>query len=127
MNKVVRLPDGRFITRKIVVSDPASLSFASPDEIWEMSDGNRVVVKDMDLKHMINAIFWCEKKATEELKRLGVGEPENETQAEAFKSAFNKIVKPQYHKMRDELEIRLGKKERKPEPEPRRRAIDLTR
>jgi hypothetical protein len=111
-NKVVRLPDGRFITRKLVTSDPFALAMAQPDEIWETSDGRRIVAKDMELKHLMNAIFFMEKEATEKLKRLNVGEPETKEQRAAFKKAFDQTVRPQYAKLREELEIRLGKRER---------------
>lgn len=126
MNKVVRLPDGRFITRKIVESTVENLMKASPDEIWQTSDGRKIVAKDMELKHLMNAIFFMEKEATLKLQRLGIGEPQDDKQREAFKKVFEQTVRPQHAKLREELEIRLGKKQReKPAEEQPKRCFNF--
>ncbi len=114
MNKVVRLPDGRFITRKIVESDPVALANAKPEEIWTMADGKsnsgktvytrQILVRDMETRHLINALKKVATRTAIKACDLGyTGEA-----AEKFCLELEPVQKT----LRDELDIRLGKKQR---------------
>ena len=70
--QVVRTPGGRYITRKLMESDPETLARAKPDEIW-MAEGERpIVVADMELRHMMNVIRILEKRASDVMKEFGI-------------------------------------------------------
>lgn len=133
MNKVVRLPDGRFITRKLVESDPAALAKAKPEEIWHTGDGRDILIRDMDVMHLVNALRVQTQQAYSKMKMLGLLSPiENMTVDGELSAAvvdlvldgqrcqdvikFAMTTMPRFAVMRNELEIRMGRKQRAPEP-----------
>lgn len=70
--KVVRLPGGNYVTRKLMESDPETLARAKPDEIW-MAEGERpIVVADMELRHLMNVIRILERRAEGVMKEFGI-------------------------------------------------------
>lgn len=114
MNKVVRLPNGNFITRKLVESDPVALAKAKPEEIWTMNDGKsnsgktvykrQILVRDMTTPHLINALRKVAMRTALKACDLGyTGEAADKLSLE---------LEPVLKTLRDELDIRLGKRER---------------
>lgn len=114
MNKVVRLPNGNFITRKLVESDPVALANAKPEEIWTMNDGKshsgktvykrQILVRDMTTSHLINALKKVATRTALKACDLGyTGEAADKLSVE---------MEPVLKTLRDELDIRLGKKQR---------------
>lgn len=63
MTKRVRLPGGKWISKKLPESTPLRLQGFKPDEIWCMSDERKIVIYDMDIKHLLNAIKFVESRA----------------------------------------------------------------
>lgn len=140
MNKVVRLPDGRFITRKIVESDPDELARAKPEEIWTMSDGKshsgktaytrQILVRDMETSHIVNTMKLMLGAASSEMSRLMLLPISSNVLETVYNcerirnevTAFLVKRHPVYQTMFDELQIRIGKKQReKPvEEQPKR-------
>lgn len=70
MNKRVRLPGGKWVTRKLPESNPAELAQAAPTDIWECGDGRRVLVRDMDTQHICNVIALLLQRARAEIARM---------------------------------------------------------
>lgn len=130
MNKVVRLPDGRFITRKIVESDPVELANAKPEEIWTMVDGKshsgktvytrQILVRDMETSHIVNTMKLMLGAASSEMSRLMLlpissNVLETVYNCERIRNEVETFLvqrHPVYKTMKDELLIRLGKKQR---------------
>ena len=54
IKKVVRLPDGRFITVTLRQSNPKDVARANEDEIWTTGDGRKLLPKDMQMSHLLN-------------------------------------------------------------------------
>lgn len=143
MNKVVRLPNGNFITRKIVESDPAAIARAKPEEIWTMNDGKsnsgktnytrQILIRDMETSHLINAMNVLYRKEYVRLRSVGtpgldITEPDKNRNIDTI-NAVKKILRetrPEYRTMEAELSIRLGRESREPEqPQRPRRKITL--
>lgn len=72
MKKKIRLPGGKWITKVLPESNPAELAAALSDEVWECGDGRKILVKDMELRHVINVIRKLEERA-EALLRQATG------------------------------------------------------
>lgn len=126
MNKVIRLPDGRFITRKLVVSDPAALAQAKPEEVWTINDGKShsgktqytrdILIKDMDTDHLRNAMRTLLMRAGTEMATLKLrGFSQHQ---------YSMQTNPKYVTMHAELEARLKPKTNN-EPQPAR-VFDFT-
>lgn len=129
MNKVVRLPDGRFITRKLVESDPVALAKAKPEEIWTMNDGKSnsgktnytrpILIRDMETSHLINAMNVVYRREYEKLRKTGtpgfnIIDPDKNKNTNTRNIVTKLCLEtvPVYKTMHDELAIRLGKKPR---------------
>lgn len=157
MNKVVRLPNGNFITRKVVESDPRELAKAKPEEIWTMFDGRsnsgktaytrEILIRDMEVTHLINALRLQVQQAYSKMRVLGLLQdfPELGASVDEYNRNLEKIMveiperattiiafarktMPHFCAMQDELDIRLGRKQRAPEPVPEHtaRKFDFT-
>lgn len=123
MKKVVRLPSGKFITRTYRESSAADLAKASPDEVWTTAEGCKLVIRDMETTHIMNALRQLYERAHNKLKEakltpvLGTlgdlisSSPEHMRRVHA--AAMEMF--PHYVKMLEEMEIRLGTRKRKTE------------
>lgn len=120
MNKVVRLPSGRFITKVLRESDPAALAKAGPEEIWTTADGCRLLIRDMETTHIMNVLKQLYERAHNKLKEARLTtitgnlseliESGPEHMERVNKAALDMF--PQYRLMLEEMEIRLGKRQR---------------
>lgn len=129
--KRVRLPGGNFITRKLPCSEPADLATAKPEEIWTCGDKREILIRDMELSHLINAMRTIYNAEYTKLREAGASgfniiDPEKNKNSHT-RNRVRKIcrqTRPQYAVMCDELDYRMGRKER-PKPTTTKRQFDL--
>lgn len=70
--KVVRLAGGRYITRKLMESTPESVRVARADQLWMTADERVILIADMELRHLLNAIHILEVRAMKVMKEFGL-------------------------------------------------------
>lgn len=103
--KRVRLPNGKFITRIIPESTPLRLQGFKPDEVWVMEGERKIVIYDMETKHLLNAIKFVEAKAKNMLAGASMGD-KFEPRVFAMKAMVDEY--PAYPNMVKELTRRLN-------------------
>lgn len=136
MNRRVRLPNGKWITRKLAESPPELLATAKPEEIWTTSEGTRIRFRDMEASHLVNCLRILTQQAFSKMRLLGIlSEVPEFKDVETHNAQLGRLLSempekvqqviafaektiPQFKPMRDELEIKLGYKQRQPEPVP---------
>ena len=140
MNKTIRLPDGRFITRKVRESDPRALAAAKPEEIWTMNDGKShsgktqytrdILIRDMETSHIANALRILVQQAYSKMVMIGIVPKGNavefgagDTYTPSDVLDFAQQTMPKFVALQKELNVRLGR--RAPEPEPVLRKFDF--
>lgn len=100
--KRVRIPGGNWISRVIPESSPEAIKNSAPAERWQ-TQGCIVLVRDMETRHLLNAIKLIEAKAQNEILRHGLKDITKETVAKTVL----KDVYPQYPLMIAERDKRL--------------------
>ena len=105
--KRIRLPGGNFITKKLPCSDAADLARAKPEEIWTCGDKREILIRDMELMHLVNCMKILRERTQLKLQEVGI-------KSTTVKGLHKQAIKmfPQYVHMHDEFEIRMGRKER---------------
>jgi len=113
MNKRVRLPGGKWITCVLPESKPEELAAASPDEIWQTGDGRKILVKDMDARHIANVIKTLKCRAATSINQVNpvLALDQNAVAAMAEKSF------PIYKRLLAEFERKLGRVSEPQKPE----------
>lgn len=71
MTKRIRLRGGKWITKVLPESNPAELAAALECEVWECGDGRKILVKDMDPKHILNVIATLERRVVQDCAKFG--------------------------------------------------------
>lgn len=104
MTKRVRLPGGKWITKVLPESTPLRLAGFADDSIWVMADGRKIVVYDMETKHLLNAIKFVEAKAKNMLAGASMGD---KFDPKAFAAKALVTEYPAYPTMVRELTKRL--------------------
>ena len=123
-NKRVRIPEVGFRTFKIPYSDAADIAAAKPEEIWTTGMGHEILVRHMETSHIVSAMAIIYKRQYDALRNSGMPgfkiEDPDKNQNTHTRNMVRKLCierRPVYKTMMEELEIRGGKKKRKPEPE----------
>lgn len=108
----MRLPGGKFFTRPAAVeSRPEDVARAQQDEVWLTADDRLILISDMDMRHLLNAMRTLERRAKAIMSQFNVpGADENETLRQ-----FTSNMDRRYATMLNELAVRAGKAERRPE------------
>lgn len=111
MTKRIRLPGGKWISRRLPESTPLRLQGAKPADVWDMGQGRRILVVDMDTKHLINAIKFVEELAKRQLQNAGM-EGKFDPRVFVFRALAEEY--PSFPTMVKELERRLAPKPETP-------------
>lgn len=111
MTKRIRLPGGKWLSRRLPESSPLRLQGAKPADVWEMGQGRRILVVDMETKHLLNSIKFVESMARNRLSGASMGE-KFEPRVFALKAMTDEY--PSYPTMVKELERRLAPKPETP-------------
>lgn len=120
MNKVVRLPNGKFITKVLRESNPFELAKAKPEEVWTTGDGCRLLIRDMETKHLLHCLRIMFERAHSKMKIAGL-EPFVHSLVDVinggddYRARVDRVANemfPQYMPMKLEMEIRAGKRQR---------------
>lgn len=113
MNKRVRLPGGKWITRVLPESKLEDLATANPEEIWTTADGRKILVKDMDARHIANVIKTLKCRAATEIDKVNSVLALDEKAVATFADkAF-----PIYKHLLVEFERKLGRAIEPPKPD----------
>lgn len=114
MNKILqrKYVNGRFITKTLWESSPEELRSAMKEEIWTTKDGRKILVRQMETRHIVNAINNLKLRAASAIRNLKL-----ETEPHEYALQTN----PQYVVLFAELRKRLeqthgAKTEEKPQP-----------
>jgi len=68
--KRIKLANGKWISRREPESSPLELNTAQPEEIWKTSNGRRILIKDMETRHIANVMAILETRCKPTQARL---------------------------------------------------------